>query len=109
MNNTDKDTEQNARQTLRLALKFPLTILGKDRQGKEYALTVETINVSARGFAIELPKECVASGDEVFISVATKFNARARVRWLDEENGETGTVRCGVELQEPYSNWVLTE
>ncbi len=86
-----------------------MTILGRDRSGKEYAITVETIDVSTGGFSIELPRDCAASGDDVFISVATKFNARAKIRWLDENDESSPTARCGVELVEPYSNWVLTE
>jgi hypothetical protein len=56
-----------------------------------------------------LPRDCVASGDDVFISVPTKFNARAKVRWLEPTGGHEDTVRCGLELLEPYNNWVLSE
>lgn len=96
------------RRSIRLALKVPLTILGKDHSGQEYALTVATIDISKHGFCIELPSECIASGDDVFISAATKFNARAKVRWLEAVNPETKRVRCGVELTAPYGNWVLS-
>jgi hypothetical protein len=106
---SDTDAEKDARKSIRLALKIPMTILGRDRSGNDYAITVETIDVSAYGFSIQLPRECVSSGDDVFISVATKFNARAKVRWLDDGDKSSTTVRCGIELVEPYSNWVLTK
>ncbi len=109
MNSITPKKEQEARRSIRLALKIPLTILGKDSQGKEFAITVETVDVSTRGFSIELPRDSVASGDDVFISVATKFNARAKIRWLEDEKESEEMVRCGVELVEPYSNWVLTQ
>ncbi|MBZ5535369.1 MAG: PilZ domain-containing protein [Acidobacteriia bacterium] len=101
--------EKNARKSIRMTLKFPMTILGRDQNGKEYALVVETIDVSPHGFCIELPRDCAASGDDVFISIATKFNARARIRWLDKASKSSESVRCGIELVEPYNNWVLTE
>jgi hypothetical protein len=101
--------ETNVRRGIRLVLKVPLTILGKDHTGKEFAVTVATVDVSSHGFSIALPRECVASGDDVFISVPTKFNARAKVRWLEPSGGDEDTVRCGVELLEPYNNWVLSE
>ena|GEM_PF-6642566 len=109
MSPSTSKTEKNTRKSIRLALKFPMTILGRDRNGKEFAIVVETIDVSPRGFSIELPRECAASGDDVFISIATKFNARARIRWLDGKSKSEGHVRCGVELVEPYNNWVLME
>lgn len=99
--------DKYVRRSVRVALKVPMTILGRDRSGQEYALSVQTIDISKHGFSIELPSECVASGDEVFISVATKFNARAKIRWLGEPDEKSKAVRCGVELTEPYSNWVL--
>ncbi|MDD5541970.1 MAG: PilZ domain-containing protein [Acidobacteriia bacterium] len=101
--------ETNARRGVRLVLRVPLTILGKDRQGKEYAIKVMTVDVSSRGFSISLPRECVASGDDVFISVPTKFNARAKIRWLEPIETDGDMVRCGVELLEPFSNWVLSD
>lgn len=109
MDNDPLNSKNDPRRSIRLALKVPMTILGKDHQGKEFAITVKTIDVGTRGFSIALPRECVASGDDVFISVATKFNARAKIRWLDKEENHDEMVRCGLELLEPYSNWVLTD
>ncbi|MBZ5554005.1 MAG: PilZ domain-containing protein [Acidobacteriia bacterium] len=109
MSPSTPSAEKNARKSIRMTLKFPMTILGRDRNGKEYALVVETIDVGPRGFCIELPRDCAASGDDVFISIATKFNARARIRWLDKGSKSSDSVRCGIELVEPYNNWVLTE
>lgn len=111
MSPSNPASENDARKSIRLALKVPMTILGRDRKGEEFALKVETINVSPHGFSIELPCRCVGSGDDVFISVATKFNARARIRWLEDEDcGDLNKlIQCGVELVEPYSNWVLMD
>jgi hypothetical protein len=109
VNSSTKDPSDDLRRSIRLVLKIPMTILGKDSHENEFVINVETIDVSTRGFCIELPRECVSTCDDVFISVATKFNARAKVRWLDDEQETTPTVRCGIELMEPFSNWVLTQ
>lgn len=109
VNHPTTENGKDERRSIRPALKIPMTILGKDCNGKEFAVSVKTVNVSTRGFSLELPRQCVQSGNDVFISVATKFNARATVRWLETDDESSPMLRCGVELVEPYSNWVLTD
>lgn len=99
-------TQEENRRGIRLVLKMPLTILGRAKSGKDYAIHLDTINVSQRGLCILLPKDYVVESDDVFISIPGKFNARAKVRWLEPAPGKK-QIRCGIELVEPYSNWVL--
>src|SRR5206468_1750946 len=102
----EKETVMNSgttRMNVRAALNTPVIIQGTDRAGKNFQIEGQSINFSRRGLGILVPRDLVAPGAVVSVTMPNKFRASGVVRWT-RQGESTGQVRLGVQMLETKAN-----
>jgi len=91
------------RRNVRAALNTQVIIQGVDRAGKNFQIEGQSIDFSRRGLGLLVPRDIVAPGAVVSVTMPNKFRTSGVVRWA-RQDGSTGQVRLGVQMLETRAN-----
>lgn len=87
------------RRSQRLALRVPVFIQGKSREGKTIEVAGHTLAVNAHGALIEIPFEPEETKYLVLHNATTNQRQACRLVWSRRD--ESGMWHCGVEFATP--------
>jgi hypothetical protein len=91
------------RRNVRATLSTQVIIRGTDRAGKNFQIEGESIDFSRRGLGLLVPRDVVAPGAVVSVTMPNKFRTSGVVRWTRQDES-TGQIRLGVQMLETRAN-----
>ncbi|HXF43463.1 MAG TPA: PilZ domain-containing protein [Pyrinomonadaceae bacterium] len=98
---------EEKRFALRMALRLPIVVSGRTADGAAWSEPTETDDISTLGALFQLNQK-IEQGDDLFIRShrpdGVPVEVRARVVRLSQ--GNYGTTRVGVAIQDPKESWL---
>jgi hypothetical protein len=91
----------------RVTLRFPISLIGKDKDNKPFVEDTVTENVSRHGACVETVQEMEVG---MLIQVSAfdqRFLAQARVAMIWSRKSQSGKFRVGVRFVEAHENWII--
>jgi hypothetical protein len=98
--------ENDQRREVRIVMRIPVTIEGRDHDGNSFLEETTTLNVSSSGACIATGNRISAGSILKISSSRLNFKSEAEVRLIWQDKDE-GFLRIGVEFIDSNDNWIL--